>query len=375
MNKTHIDEFFKHLSIAYTKWQKEKEARGSNIQFFDLSNQLNGTIFSYSGWEGTSSVRQTNEKDKVVTSMLERSLDAPSIIVDVGTYDGTRLKKILDSLNPRAYKNIISINGIDINREALSKAEKRFNEYERPFEAHYGRIEKINTSNFGKERKITLYLGNILFNIKDESTIIPFLSKKSHKNDISIIEAHKNVNKSLYPENLEEFFVEYFNQSGIQNILGGKLATVFAEDGKHMFIEDLPKSVKYKNNNYRFENSLSNHFGYKEIIRPVICIGISRALQNNWNFMWSMINQGFEAPTKEDMQLVNDDIVLRLHQVHDKKFFSNLMEKNDEKLNAYGGERLDYILRFNEYPKHYDTHPLIGRHSDQVEIVEGNYGR
>jgi hypothetical protein len=107
----------------------------------------------------------------------------------------------------------------------------------------------------------------------------------------------------------------------------------------------------------------------------VICIGISRVLQNNWHFMWSMINQGFEAPIKEDMQLVEDDVLLRVHHVHDKKFFSNLIRRKDDELNIYGGERLDYILRFNEYPKHYDTHPLIGRHSDQVEIVAGPYGR
>jgi len=374
MNKAHIDEFFRHLSTEYNKWQKEKTSIGPNIQFFDLANQLNGTIFSYSGWKDTGSVRLTDEKDAVVLSMLERSLDEPSIIVDIGTYDGTRLKNIIDSLNQNYRKNIISINGIDINREALSEAEKRFDGYDLPFETHHGRIENINIKNFGNERKITLYLENILFNIRDESTIVPFLSKKSHKNDISIIEAHKNINHSMYPENLERFFVEYFNKSGIQEILGGRLAAVFAEDGKHVFIENLPKLARY-NHIYRFENCLSDNFGYKGIVQPVICIGISRVLQNNWHFMWSMINNGFEAPTKEDMQLVNNDIILRLHHTHDKKFFSNLMQRKDDELNIYGGERLDYILRFNEYPKHYDIHPLIGRHSDQVEIVEGPYGR
>jgi len=358
MKKMQLDEFFSHLKTEYDAWKRNDDGRCPQV--FDLSNELSGTVYSYSGYAHTDVVRKNFLKDIVVKEMLERSLDVPSIIVDAGTFNGVRLQRILDSLNRRARSNIRAIYGVDVNAAALTQAEATFDHQTFPFFTYHGRIEQMNIAGLGKGRKIVLGLENIFLNIlgtrkTDTDGMHRLISRMLKYGDVSIFETHKTIDEDAYPQHITTFLQEYFIESGIQKKLGGRLDAVFTDQGKFTYIRDLPTHIVYDGNAFDFETRALYHDGNQGIpfiADPAICIATSRILTDMPEFLIESAAEGIESPHKEDIKQLGTELIFRMQRNHGRKYLRELAERS-RPWNFEPAPLVDTIRHQGAHPKHY----------------------
>jgi hypothetical protein len=345
MNQEHLYEFFELLNEPYDNWLKEAQRGNRRAPIFDISKQLAGTIFSYDGFDTTANHRDQSIADEIVSRMLTESINGPTLLVDWGTFDGRRLHKILSNIPNDKQEQIKIIYGIDLNKKKLSEATKLFANYSSPFETIEKRIEFLDYSKLAKHansqelplRKITLALDNISMNFNGlssnpEEGINGFLKKSHRAGDIIIMQTHSTVNGQIYADRVEEFFKNYYKESGLENLLGGELFASYWPWAKTIHIEQLNEKVKFNGKTYSFP------WGIQDADPATIKIGFSGCIPSDDmnRFLLNNYANNFVLLTKNDVSYVKSDVILRLkyRETHESKFVpsSELQSICEEKL-------------------------------------------
>ncbi len=415
MNETHLDEFVAALIKPYKEWAKMNGWHNKNLgnaPYYILNKELNATIFGeYEGYEDTDNIRNQTEKNKLVAEMLTRSLDRPSVLFDSGTYNGQRLIDILKQIPKEAQKNIIGVYGIDSNLEKLKEAKQRFSNTNIPFVAINERIENldydrlmdqafqefvenkqdskskdnilnlINARSFGKDnRRIVLGLENIFLNIDGlafdhDRGLTGFLAKSIRKNDIAILETHNVVSAKNYSAEVEKLFQNYHTLSGIKDIFGGELVGEIDEHGKMVYLTNLNKSVKYKDQEFDFTNHKLHKFGKEWIDRPHrIYIATSGNLQYEDVFQFLVFNfaNNLYLPSDKDFQFSDNDLILRF-QKYDQTGWIDKAKREAQEEYQFGDKNTNLIKHITHkelYPQFYEDYIYKGSAVFGIDVEE-----
>jgi len=348
MNEEQLKEFFDAIDKPYDDWQRQVGWHGKkllNPPYYSLAHKLTSTIFAYSGYENTDVARDKSEKNLYVKKLLTTSLEEPAIIFDCGTYDGKRLKEIIDSLPMSAQKNIINIFGIDSNNDKLHEAQNLFfanGKGKYSFIPINDRIENINFSEYRTIRgqypkNIILGLENVFLNFnglsfQHDGGLTGFLSSMTLPKDEIILELHNVNTKEAYPEEVESFFKNYLEKSGLQEILGGTLKSEYDEYGKSVYLTDINHSVKFNGKTYNFAKHHADVWGEAKTFEPRIYIGFSGAVSYDRIFEFLVFNfaNNLYVPKSEEINFSGTDMSLKLRNFERTLWLEEAKNKCDE---------------------------------------------
>ncbi len=395
MNEAHLKEFFDAIDKPHDDWHRQVGWHGKkllNPPYYSLAHQLTSTIFAYAGYENTDVARDQTEKNLFVKKMLTTSLDEPAIIFDCGTYDGQRLKKIVDSLPKAAQKNIINIFGIDSNTEKLREAQKLF--YARGRGKHSfipinNRIENVDFSEYREikgryPKNIILGLENVFLNFnglsfQHDGGLTGFLSSMTLPKDEIILELHNVNSKEAYPEEVESFFKNYMEKSGLQGILGGTLESEYNEYGKSVYLTDINPSITFNGKKYNFNKHVVDTYGKEEIFKPRIYIGFSGAVSYDRVFEFLVFNfaNNLYIPKPNEINFSGTDMSLKLRNFEHGLWIEDAKNKcNDFVYETYSSPARKtvnsgltaYITLKPLYPHHYGR--FIYRNSQVIGVEQ-----
>jgi hypothetical protein len=308
--------------------------------------------------------------------MLASSLDSPAIIFDCGTYDGQRLKEIIDGLPRSAQKNIITIYGIDSNRDKLGEAQKLFFAKGKGKYSFIPINEKIQKIDFNEMRtikdhypkNIILGLENVFLNFnglsfQHDGGLTGFLSSMTIPNDEIILELHNVNTKEAYPEEVESFFKNYLEKSGIQELVGGTLKSEYDEYGKTVYLTDINPTVKFNGKTYNFPKHHADVWGEERIFEPRIAIGFSGAVSYDKIFEFLVFNfaNNLYIPKPEDINFSGTDMILKLRNFDNGLWIDDAREKSvefrypdyDSQKNTINSGLTQYITLKELYPYSY----------------------
>jgi len=372
MNDAQLKEFFDAIERPYEEWQMLSGWHGqkmTNPPHYFISHALASTIFSYAGYEDTATIRDQSAKNRLVTDMLTESLSEesesktktptvrPAIIFDCGTYNGQRLKNILDNLPDNAKSNILGVYGIDSNTQKLSEATQTFSKTQYLFIPINKKIEDIkfkellenknqrfsgyrdtfdNRSNNGP-KKVILGLENIFLNFNGlsfhhDKGLTGFLSSMTNPGDEIILELHNISDRGNYVDNVESFFQNYFEESGLKKILGGRLQTDYDEYGKFVYIIDINPEVNFNGKRYNFSKHVITTPDDTKSVTPKIFIGFSGAVMYDKLFEFLVFNfaNNLYIPTKKDIAFSDSDMVLKLRNFEQDLWIEEAKNKSHE---------------------------------------------
>jgi len=327
-NDKHLDEFFRALWNKYEGWRFQRDLSGLQNQDppeFNLGPKINGSVFSYLGYEATDVDRDQTDKDTVAVEMLERAITTDCVVYDCGTYDGKRLHMILDALPPQTKNKIRAIYGIESNPKCLADAENEFQGTGFPFHPLNDRIENLLTDptfihdtshlepkKWFKYKRIILGLENIFLNINRltaeyDDGLSGFVRQILEPKDEVILEVHGFTDRNHYTEEVETFFQNYLLESGIVDIIGNGLDSEYSKYGKRVFFGNMPSKFRYKDLEFDF-SSKGN-----VIQKPRIYIGFSGCLPYDTLFEYLVFNfaNNVFVPQREDVAFTGHDISIR----------------------------------------------------------------
>jgi len=359
MMREYVEEFFDLLREPYLAWMRTQQANNHKAPYFDISKELTGSIFSFPGFDTTASHRNQSGVDDVVSRMLTDSIDGPTVLFDWGTFDGKRLHHLLSSLPLEKQEQIVTIYGIDMNKQKLDEANYLFEDFARPFKPISRRIESLDfrmLSEFGtfhddlfkemylpvKPKKVTLALDNVAMNFNGlsfthDDGVTGFIHKTHDPGDIFIMQAHNVIDEQMYATAVEPMFSNYLHAIGLDNLLGGTLFASYQSFGKTIHLEQMHEHVEFNGEQYYFPGGI----GDADPAR--IVIGFSGAIpyERMYEFLVFNFANNLFVPAKQDIAYVDADVVMRLkHFEHNKwmklaKAESESFTFNEQKESGY----------------------------------------
>ncbi|MBN1175887.1 hypothetical protein JXA48_04555 [Candidatus Woesearchaeota archaeon] len=373
MNQEHLEEFFDLLRGPYLEWVRETERGNRRAPHFDISKQLTATLFSYPGFEYTANHRNQDSVDKVVIRMLNDSIDGPTVLFDWGAFDGKRLHKLLTSIPKEKQEQIVTIYGIDMNKQALDQANYLFRDFIRPFKPIPRRIESLDFrmmaefSNFHddpfqemylpvKPKKLTLALDNVPMNFSGlsythDDGITGFFKQTHDEGDIVIMQAHNVTDENIYAKHVEDFFPNFVNGIGLDKILGGKLFASYMSFGKTVHMEQMNEHVEFNGEHYYFPAGIGDADPAKITIGFSGCIPYERMFEF---LVFNFANNLF-LPSRDDVKYVDSDVVVRLKHFEHNKWIKYAKEESEkfEFNNSFESGLVPYIALKDMTPPFY----------------------
>jgi hypothetical protein len=387
--KIHLAHFFNAMEPHYRQRQQaiRDYVDGSNalLPQFDISREVMPDIFSYSGYSETDALRDQSKKNDAVVDLLDESLEkGPAMVIEIGTFDGKRTRSILNLLKYRS--NIECLVGIDTNPAVLD-AFKGLDIPNRVFNADAIQLLSLHMPYLSffrplPMRKIYLGLENVLMNITrlegcEHQNFPGMVSNMLSPSDDVIFELSNYYDPSKYVDGVEEVFHKYFNETGLKDIIGGRLRVEEGRESprKMILIEDIKEKVEYGGRAYNFSRPkymMRSNMAGGDIVtdflsQPIIFLGVSQSLPKEEVFMtqimlyvnqvilqkqsdWRFIQGESVAKLSKDLshKVVGDDELKRT-------MFSAYAETERRGMLPIFRSFTDVLMGTGQYPLHYNA--------------------
>lgn len=339
------------------------------IPQLDISHEVMGDIFSYSGYEATDELRDQSGKDEIVRAMLDDSLETPRAIVEIGTYDGRRTRTIIDSLRNRG--NIIHVYGVDSN-PIVSQAFDGWDIPSTPINTNAERLLPI--LRHLQLPKTNLLLENVANNIArpggcQHQGLSGILYHLMEGGDQTIIELSNYYDGSQYTDGVEQVFHAYYEQTGLKELLGGKLVAKAERDNKMIFIEGVKERVEFEGEVYEFPSPefYIPFMGTKTDLfsQPLIFLGVSRSRDDLWSTLFNSLLNYTVVPEEDDWKHLNNQSIMRFVCHPDARPDDEDLAEMGNYFNSLAlargmdqpfGHLSDVLLGLGHYPAHYNSH-------------------
>jgi hypothetical protein len=405
---------------AIRPWQEKRMAEiahyveGSNatvLQYF-ISRDIMGDVFSYSGYEETALIRDQSERNPVVAELIDQSLEesGPATIIDFGTYDRTRMNEIIGLVKNK--KSIYHIVGVDIN-DLVNDA---FDNSSIPGTSIHTDVRMLAPFLVTLPgRKIYLGLENIMMNLMESKLMAqdlslgPFLSQLMLDEDTLIMENVSGIVYNTIPDGplgfgippkelarmeaeqknfyetikathirgVERMFKEYYERTGLQDLVGGELqAHDDPELSRKLILVHNPKEyVQYMDEEFLFLapeftiESIAGPIRSSVLSDPLIHLGESKAVTSDDVFETLITLYLFDLvlDSASDWRVVDNHNISKLtmrsgSKVHDSElehhFMRSLYASQQAGVDPVFHNFTDTMVGLGLYPEHYNA--LLG---------------
>lgn len=388
--RNYLDNFFNLLNQEYQKKQIFKTENYTNTPSYDISTELSANIFGFpltSGYLETEILRDNKQANKTIKSMLERILKKEEkkkrdiILVDLGINTGKRTYNLLNSLKKDKLNKINTILGIDSNKISLDNSQinlSKLNIDYIPINIDINNLpnslNKYRNELKSKKNKdpkiIFLGLENTLLNTNflgfQTSGVIDYLDKLLKNDDSIIFDFHNKYDKTKYVYGVEKQFYEYFENSNLSKILGGKLESRILSDQndrfpdiKQIIIKNMNESVNYKDEKFNFKPWIKKFYNPKtkkrdntEIQKPEIIIAKSSSQNKKdiFDFLFDSLSKNLYIESKNDITIIESKTIY--HMQKNKHLKSSIPTSYSIPFQTSDNKQRQII--FGEYPSHYN---------------------
>jgi len=401
MPSTDLDFFMNSLYKKYQMHELLKQKGALDLPMFIVWREILSLVFKSANYTKVGDRSYKKEFNKKIASVIDKISDSkkPINIIDVGSYDGTRLNNILSLTNT---KNIEDIVCIDINETALEKAKTilPINKYNFLF---YNKdiSNGFNVNHLLKNDNainIYLYLDSISSNLwnflfpLNKNGVVNKISSVMNEGDYSIQEFHHNLNSSNW-DGVSSYYETFCKNLGLYDIFGGHLEVKQDNMFRLTALVDIKNQVNYfhepSNVEFKFEfKPMPLHLS-KEVIEPQIIIGNSSAANYSFkNYFWGCIfgksrpvhferfnNENLVVTKKNSNSLftyfseIDEDKFLKARYIFERNYFHNAQLSDSEKMQNF--KVLKFLCKFGEaYDKTLDDYFLLDYMS---EVFQENF--